>query len=257
MTSKTRRPQYSPSKLQVYQTCPRQYHFQYVQKLPRRAWANQSFGSSLHRTLAALHEQGGPQAQTLSDTQQLLELTWSSAGYDSRAHSQAELERGKKLLQAYFQEWSQEDGTSIVLEKRFSAPFRDTMFLGIIDRVDRRSDGSLEIIDYKSGFAPEQLPPQTVQQLSLYHHLIQHKLGETPQHHSVHYLASNVRLALPLDADFIDEVLDFAYRTVQRLEGDEQFKPIKAAHCEWCDYQHLCPVGRGQQEPSTSDWLED
>ena len=248
MSTKPRRPQYSPSKLQVYQVCPRQYYFQYIRKFPRRAWASQSFGSSLHRTLANLHEQGGPHVQSLEETQQQLALTWSTAGYESQAQSQAELERGKQLLEAYFQDWSADEGTPLILEKRFSAPFRSTTFLGIVDRLDRRPDGSLEVIDYKSGHAPEHVPAATIQQLAIYHHLIRYKLDEAPQHHSVHYLASNVRLILPHDEGWIEDVLTAAYETVLRLEADERFVPNPGRHCEWCDYRRYCPTGQGREE---------
>lgn len=239
-----RKPQYSPSKLYVYQTCPRQYQFQYVRKLPRRAWANQSFGVSLHRTLQAIHEQGGPEAQPLDEAKRQLERSWSSAGYDSRDQELAELARGKELLAAYYETWSGMDGTPVLLEKRMSAPFKSTTLLGIVDRVDRRSDGSLEIIDYKSGFAPEAVRPHTVQQLSIYHYLIAQKLEETPTRHTVHYLASNVRMTLDLAPGHIDEVLAGVFETIQRLEADSAYAPRTAPHCAWCDYQRLCSVGQ-------------
>ncbi len=239
-----RQPQYSPSKLGVYQTCPRQYYFQYVRKLPRRAWANQSFGTSLHRTLQVIHEQGGPQEQTLETAQRQLEASWTSAGYDSKAHEQAELERGKELLAAYYETWSGVDGTPVLLEKRMSAPYKGSVLLGIIDRVDRMADGTLEIIDYKSGHAPESVRPQTVQQLAIYHHLIEHKLHETPAGHSVHYLASNVRLKVQFTQSHLSEVLDGVLATIQALEADHRFIPRLAAHCTWCDYQRFCDVGR-------------
>lgn len=239
-----RRPQYSPSKLGVYQTCPRMYFFQYIRKLPRRAWANQSFGTSLHRTLQVLHEQGGPQEQSLAAAQRQLETSWTSAGYDSKAHEASELARGKELLAAYYETWSGVEGTPVLLEKRMSAPYRGTVLLGIVDRVDRHPDGSLEIIDYKSGRAPEAVRPQTVQQLAIYHYLIQEKLAETPARHSVHYLASNLRLNLSLTAALVDEVLDGVYETIRRLEADERYIPRLADHCGWCDYQRSCDVGR-------------
>lgn len=239
-----RQPQYSPSKLGVYQTCPRQYYYQYVRKLPRRAWANQSFGTSLHRTLQVIHEQGGPQEQSLETAKRQLETSWTSAGYDSKAHEAAELARGKELLAAYYETWSGVDGTPVILEKRMSAPYKGSVLLGIIDRVDRMADGSLEIIDYKSGFAPDSVRPQTVQQLAIYHHLIAHKLSETPERHSVHYLASNVRLKVQFTPGLVAEVLDRVVETIRALESDKRFIPRLAAHCTWCDYQRYCDVGQ-------------
>ncbi|HEY9899018.1 MAG TPA: PD-(D/E)XK nuclease family protein [Pantanalinema sp.] len=239
-----RKPQYSPSRLHVYQTCPRQYHYQYVRKLPRRAWANQSFGTSLHRTLQVLHEQGGPAARPLEEAQAQLERSWTGAGYDSHEHEVAELARGKDLLAAYYRTWSETQSIPLLLEKRLSAPYQGITLLGIVDRVDRRFDGSLEIIDYKSGHAPAEIRPHTLQQLGIYHYLIGEKLRETVQHHTVHYLASNVRLSLSLGAAHIEEILEGVRKTVERLEADQRFIPRVAGHCLHCDYLRYCDAGR-------------
>jgi RecB family exonuclease len=246
-----RPPQYSPSRLQVYQTCPRQFYYQYVRKMPRRPWANQSFGVSLHRTLHRLHAEGGPEAKSLSEAERQLEASWMSAGYDSPEQERSELARGKELLSAYYETWSGVEGEPILLEKRLSAPFRGSVLLGILDRVDRHADGSLEILDYKSGRAPETVRRETVQQLSIYHYLVEQKLHETPVRHTVHYLASNVRVTLPLTADHVAAVLEAAHETIRTLEADHRFEPRVAAHCGSCDYQNACPVGRRWAEEAS------
>lgn len=238
----SRRTQYSPSRLGTYQTCPRQYWFQYVRKLPRRAWASQSFGISLHRTLQTIHETGGP--GKLEDGLATLESSWTGAGYASREQEAEALSRGKELLAQYYTDWSVQEGTPILLEKRLSAPYKDTMLLGILDRVDRHADGRLEIIDYKSGRMPETIGPATVQQLAIYDHLVRVKLDETPARHSVHYLSSNARITLPFTESVLEEVLEGAYETIQRLEQDERFEPRVERHCHFCDYSRTCDVAR-------------
>lgn len=233
-----RQPQYSPSRLGTYQTCPRQYWFQYVRKLPRRAWANQSFGISLHRTLQQIHETGGP--QDLAEGLSTLESSWTGAGYSSRAEEESALSRGKELLAQYYADWSAQEGKPILLEKRLSAPYKDVMLLGIIDRVDRHADQSLEIIDYKSGRMPQTIGAATIQQLAIYHHLIQARLEETPRRHSIHYLASNARVTLPFTDDALEDVLEGAYETIQRLKRDTRFETRPERHCHYCDYARHC-----------------
>ncbi|MNK55715.1 ATP-dependent helicase/deoxyribonuclease subunit B [compost metagenome] len=233
-----RKPQYSPSRLGTYQTCPRQYWFQYVRKLPRRAWANQSFGISLHRTLQQIHETGGP--QKLEDGLNTLEASWTGAGYASRQEEAEALTRGKDLLAQYYADWSAQEGTPILLEKRMTAPYKDVTLLGIIDRVDRHADQSLEIIDYKSGRMPETIGASTIQQLAIYHHLIQARFEETPRRHSVHYLSSNARVSLPFTESALHDVLEGAYETIQRLEGDQRYATRADRHCHYCDYARYC-----------------
>lgn len=239
-----RAPTYSPSKLAIYQTCPRQYDFQYVRKWPRRAWAAQSFGSSLHRTLQALHAQGELTATPLEEAQAQLSRSWSSAGFDDAQHEAAELARGRELLATYYASWAADPGKPVLLEARMSAPYGGITLLGIVDRVDRLPDGSLAVLDYKSGYAPETVPETVRQQLTIYHHLIRHRLGETPSHHGVHYLASNQRFAWPVDEDEVTMRLEGALATCMAIAADARFEPRPSARCGRCDYLRACEEGK-------------
>lgn len=241
---------FSPSKLSTYQDCPRAYMFQYLRKLPRRAWANQSFGSSLHRTLQVLHEAGDLGATPLAAAQAQLEQAWSSAGYQDAAHEAAELARGKELLATYYASWADDPGTPVLLEKRMSAPYRGITLLGIVDRVDRLPDGALAILDYKSGRAPAELSDAVQQQLAIYHHLIRHHLGEAPRHHGVHYLASNLRLAWPVDEEAVTARLEHAVATSQAITEDTDFLPRPEPGCRHCDYLRFCSEGRRAVTPA-------
>lgn len=241
-----RKPSYSPSRLATYQACPRKYYFQYVAKLPTRPWANQVFGATLHRSLHALHSAGGPQVQPVQETVAHLDKTWSDAGFATKADAEAARKRGRQLLEDYHDRWADDDGTPIILEKRLTAPYRAIKFLGILDRVDRLGDGSLAIIDYKSGYQPETIGPTTLQQMAIYHHLVRDRLGEIPSVLLVHYLSDNARVPLPLDLADIEDLLFLAYETAERISGDEAWKPVPAEHCQWCDFERTCKRTREQ-----------
>lgn len=236
---------YSPSKLTSYATCPRQYHFKYVRKLPGRLHANQSFGSSLHRALQAIYQAGGPSGRSPDQLAETLSASWSALGYQSPEHARSELARGQELLARYQERWSDETSIPVLLEKRMSAPYREVVFLGIVDRVDRDSDGALHVIDYKSGRAPEsgRIPEHTARQLALYHHLVRAKLGEAPGRHSVHYLASDVRLSIETDETALSALLDEAHGLACAIREAVAFEPTPGSHCLHCDFQARCKEG--------------
>lgn len=231
--------QFSPSKLSCYQHCARQYYFQYIKKYPRRVWANQSFGNSLHRTLQGIYEAGGLDGMSEEEASMRLKQAWISAGYADADAEALALERGQALL-ASFREWSHEEGNPVFLEKRMTAQYRDVLFLGIVDRLDRRTDNSLEVVEYKSGLAPAQIPPAVLQQVMIYQHLISHKLGEVPTRLSIHYLGSNQRFTIAPTQEECEAVLDRARDTAIAIQNEEDYLPNLGEHCEWCDYRRPC-----------------
>lgn len=240
---------YSPSKLAAFQTCPRFYAFRYIWKIPSRIRANQSFGSSMHRALQALYQAGGPQGRTVEELQAQLARSWSNAGYADAQEAEAELRRGQELLVRYASTWAQEASIPFLQEKRLSAPYRDVVFLGVIDRVDRARDGSLHVIDYKSGWSPAdgRIPVPSRWQLALYHHLLQVKFAEAPGHHSIHYLANDVRLKLDTTTDRVEDLLEAAYDVavaIREAIGGQRFDPQVGRHCHRCDYLSRCAEGR-------------
>ena len=72
---------YSPSRLQVYQTCARKYYYQYVIKVPTRQQAAQSVGISVHGALEEVQAAGGLAATGMDGALAMLLARWESEGF--------------------------------------------------------------------------------------------------------------------------------------------------------------------------------
>lgn len=234
-----RPPTFSPSRLAVFQTCRAQYRYRYVMGIRTAPRARATFGANLHRSLHHLHAAGGATAVDAGTAAARLAANWSGAGYASSEASAEALQEAQALLQRYHARWGAEDTTPVLLERRLTAPWRETTFLGILDRVDRRR-GRLVILDYKSGHAPERPSPQLEQQLAIYHHLVRHHLDEEPIGHQVHYLADDVRLDLELPPPRVAELLDHAHGTAEAIKAETQHAAAPGPACSTCDFLYRC-----------------
>jgi RecB family exonuclease len=226
---------YSPSRLQVFQACHRRYYYQYVIKLPTRREAAQSVGISLHGALEEVEKAGGVALTGLDGALALLASRWEGEGFATPEDEQEARQRAEALLAAYLARFGEGPGKPVMLEKKLEAPYHGVPFLGIVDRVDRLPDGSLELIDYKSGRA--EVTEAVKQQLAIYRHLVTSTTGEAPRSVAIHHLATNARI--PVDADWTG-LLDRAAEGARAIEQEEDFDPQVGRHCGWCDFNHRC-----------------
>src|SRR4051812_28405126 len=147
-----RLPRFSPTRLSLYLFCPRAYCF-YYRKGYR--WggmtAGHAFGGSLHRTLQLFHERGGAEQVSLEELQAQLREKWSEAGYASAEEAAAHLEAGEQVLEQYYAASPEPGRTTLWTEKTVQHRYEDFVLFGKVDRLDRRPDGALEVVDYKSG----------------------------------------------------------------------------------------------------------
>ncbi|HXZ83291.1 MAG TPA: PD-(D/E)XK nuclease family protein [Acidimicrobiales bacterium] len=157
-------------------------------------------------------------------------------------------------------EWS--FGTSAAPPVDFTVGDRKLSFRGKIDRVDRRSDGALDVIDYKTGKAASykgivvdpvdggrhlQLP---IYALAARAALVSDEPG-VPVRASYRFVDEpDEEVAIELDGGTIartQEVLSVLAGTVE--SGCFPFRPgarqqESFEHCRWCDFDTICPVER-------------
>lgn len=150
------RPTLSPSKFTCYLACPQKYHWTYVSargKWYLRARSYYSFGSSLHRVLELFHQSGDQGVPTTAEALASLEENWIDAGYTSAEEMQEAYGEGKAIITEYVEAHlaAPSKGTTLAVEKRLKRTMNTWDLLGRADRLDEHEDGTIEILDYKSG----------------------------------------------------------------------------------------------------------
>ncbi len=257
MSAKRREPSkiiLSPTRIRSWLECQLQYKFTYIDKLSRlyyRANRFDTFGATLHRTLQMFYEAGGAAAVPPESLEKTLEDCWMSAGYaDSQEEAQA-LERGRGMVRAFWEASEREPSRAILIEKQIRLHYPDFVLMGRLDRLDEHPDGTLEVIDYKSGL--EDVTEDGVRDSLA---MVCYSLLVEKQYPGRRVMASIVSLpaCAKATAEFRREELDvfeeLAQTVAQQMQGREEFLPDYAPHCESCIYNRRCYKG------GAVDWEE-
>ena len=253
------------SQLQVYRTCPRQYEFGYVKKLPRGGIsAGESFGTSMHNALKKWGElevgklvMGNKenQLQLFTDekpTNYPLPITldtlidfWKQSfvveGYASLVEADHALQKGEGIIKLYYDYWQQADHHVLQVETGFKVQIGDTHLSGRFDRVEQ-VEGGVKVIDYKTSAVRSQTETDADLQLSVYAMACQEAFGQPCKELSFLFLRE----------DGITEVvttrntsqLEDAKKQIQSIDSfilEEEFRPTPGkVVCSRCPYKNVC-----------------
>ena len=155
----------SASDIETYRICPLKYKFARVFRIPQEATIHQRFGIVLHQVLERFHSQGGGPLAELMD---LFEASWRRWGFGDSDDERQFRERAVEALERYWRQDRESEAEPVWFERSFSFRLGPHVLRGRVDRVDRRPDGSYELIDYKTGKARTEEELREDVQLSLY-----------------------------------------------------------------------------------------
>jgi len=125
-------------------------------------------------------------------------------------------------------------------EESFEIHVGETTVVGRIDRIDRREDGSVAIVDYKTGKARDQEDADESLQLSLYAMAAREKWGYEVGALTFYNLEENVPvITLRTEAQLI--AARGRVETAAQGIADGQFEARVGIHCNFCAYRSLCP----------------
>ena len=233
-----------------------QYKFAFVLKIPAPSdKASLIFGRVLHNVLHDFLEplEGDNQTfqKSLFDDKKKIKLTgekllelyearWQADGYNDKEERAKYYQKGKDILNKFWANWQQEAPEEILfLEKNFTFKIGDGIIKGAIDRVDRLADGSLEIIDYKTGNPKEKLEYTDKRQLILYKIFLEEFLNVKVSLLSYYYLEGTYKTSfVAKDKDIEKLRLEVLEEIVQIRQGN--FPPNPTELCKYCDFRGIC-----------------
>lgn len=243
-----RKPSLSPSKLSTFLVCPTKYMWTYVDPRGRfyvRSKSYFSFGASLHRVLEKFHDQRETGVTTVADAIRTYEESWIDAGFSSAEEMSNAYGEGLELIRGHVEEEirAPRGGKTIMVERFFRSDFGTFTLVGRIDRLDEYPDGSLEIIDYKSGrggVTPEQVAEDLA--MGLYQVLVRRQFPGRPVRATIIALRTNVEAtASLLDSEIEQLVADVTELGELILNRNwEEEVPVAKEVCPHCDFLPLC-----------------
>ena len=111
--------------------------------------------------------------------------------------------------------------------------------IGRIDRADTLEDGSLHVIDYKTGRHQDEDGLRT--QLLIYSFIIGQSTSRPVVRASSLFLRNFQWFSLePTDDDF-QELVRSLKEKVTAIQSDRTFPARVGDHCRFCDFQSICP----------------
>ena len=140
----------------TYLACPMKYLWTYVDargKWYLKAKSYYSFGSTLHKVLERFHDSGDTGVTTVGDALKVYEESWLEAGYASPEEMQEAFGEGREIvINTIEEELKRDPGVrTVAVEKFLRCDLGPFVLIGRVDRLDQYPDGTLEIVDYKSG----------------------------------------------------------------------------------------------------------
>jgi len=228
------------SQLKSFTTCPYQYRYSFLLKVPHEPRSTFGYGQSLHNTLAqcfAIIQQGKRLTEPVM--KQLYAANWLSGWYDSPEQMTERKRQGWLVLKWYLGQYRQQPTQVLFLEKGFHLKIGDTIVKGVVDRIDQLTDGTVEIIDYKTGQRPKTKKGDNADQLYIYAAAVQEVLKLTPSRLTYVYLDDRSSRTLPVDDQKIAAVKTKFLSTAKAIQ-ESTFPPTPGFHCQFCDFRNIC-----------------
>jgi putative RecB family exonuclease len=260
-------PLYSHSRLSSFENCRKQFEFRYILKIPSESESIEAFvGKRVHEILERLYLFVGrdqiPGVEKVIDRYQKL---WEETYDGERVRIVREgtpltfyRQLGEQCLRGYYsRHYPFDEDETLGIEKRviFSLDTAgEYKMQGIIDRISRARDGTIEVHDYKTGArVPSQKLLDQDRQLALYQIGLAREYGEDVPFRLVwHYVAKNQTRTSTRTPEELEALRETTIERIDEIQSATEYPPRKIALCPWCEYKSRCPLYATDTTEATS-----
>lgn len=245
------------------------FRLRVVDKIPEEPSAAATLGTLIHEVLEHLFD-APPQERTVENAQAMLAPRWRemltrdaslAVLHDNQAAEKAWLDDGAVRIATYFAMENPQRLEPAAREEFVEYALEDGPLLrGIIDRVDVAPDGSIRVVDYKSGKAPKpQYSTQAKFQMRFYALLVERVRGRRPALLQLLYLKDGQTMVLhptEQDLDLVEHEIRELWDDIAAAATSGTFRPRRSALCGWCSFQALCPEFGGTPPELVADKVQ-
>jgi len=261
----------SPSKINTYYKCPREFYYKYIAKIPEKKTIHLFRGTLVHAVLEDLFkkefrnftawEKGDPAIWMEEQFQERWAKDIDSKFWLSELHTEEEMAAMKLETQALLQnfvgsvnkklnemvEWkiykSKYQAWNSVAPKYAEkwVKSNDYAVIGIVDAVCNDFDGGTTLLDYKTSkrYGPY-LPEDYYRQLIIYAFLYTLEMGDMPNFVGVNYLRFDDTFYVKINQGVLDEakeIIMYVHDALkERMEVEENYEQKPQNLCKWCSF---------------------
>ncbi|MDD5341506.1 MAG: UvrD-helicase domain-containing protein [Patescibacteria group bacterium] len=256
---------FSYSQLAAFGKCPYQYKLGFILRVPVFGKGVFSYGKSIHETLEEFFKRifeklENKQADLFGDTKKkpaktkiedlisfdelkkIFQAKWNDEWYSSKEQREKYFKKAGESLKTFYDKIKDQPCQTEAVEKTFFLKVGDYSIKGVIDRIDRLPDGSIVLIDYKTGEAKEEetISPENKMQLLIYQIAAEEVMKEKVNKLIFYYIDNNSTLEF-LGAEKEKEKV--RQEIIKRMEAirASDFSATPSQHvCKWCDFKNIC-----------------
>jgi putative RecB family exonuclease len=147
---------------------------------------------------------------------------------------------------------------AIGLELKMDVKIGDLTVRGIIDRLDRREDGALIVVDYKTGKPPRaQDESAKMAGVHMYALMCEQAFGQLPAEVHLLHLKEPLRITqvpTPQSSTKVAKTAEALWKTIVRACENDDFRPSPSRLCDWCVFQQWCPSFGGDPSRAAAEY---
>lgn len=237
----------SYSRIRDFEICPLHYKLKYLLEIPTPQSSAQSYGTSIHSTLAQFYlRQVQGEKLTTKDIKQILSSCWIKEGYSSKTHEEIAFNQALTTLKNHITNNFDSKNLPIGLEIPFQFKVGKLTVGGRIDRIDRIDEKTLEIIDYKTGNnIPSEKELKDNFQLTLYG-LAASEIRDPLYHRkpyelllSLYYIEQGKKITTVRSREEVERAKETLLQKADEI-SKSTFTCSHTIFCQNCEYKMLC-----------------
>ncbi|MGA2473925.1 MAG: PD-(D/E)XK nuclease family protein [Acidimicrobiales bacterium] len=226
----------TPSKVTAFTNCPLAFRYSQIEHRPEPP----SPPSVKGRTPAAAGAELERSWDELQADDEFVQLELDPEGADSF------LADARTLVDNYFRLEDPNEARAVGIELGVETLVDGMRLRGIIDRLDVGPDGSLIVVDYKTGRAPsERFERGGMGGVQTYALLCESVLGRPPAEVRLLYLRQPIAISAVASEQSIRGQRKRAlavWTAIERACDAEDFRPHVGPLCDYCSFKPSCPA---------------